>query len=501
MKGGDQEPRRGRGSLGQRLIFSFVTLALVGLGGSGWILYRKALASLEDQLASHLKMEARMIAAELSRSSITLASLRPGMESFREYQALQRRLRETQKALEARRIYVFDRYGRSLLDTEEGKRIGREIHLLSFHRPQVASMWQGELANTPRFTDEETGYHYMTGYAPILRRDSRLPDAGRIVAGVGVDMGAGYMDAILGFKRFVYLFAGVGTLLTFMVGIGVARHITRPVYRLVTAAREIGRGNLARAVPVQSRDEIGYLAQTMEEMRSKLLARDAQLRQMLAGVAHEIRNPLSGIEIYAGLIADDLPAGDPRREHIHKVTAQVNTMNQVISDFLHFARPPSPQPGEVVLSQLVDDARFLLSPEMEAAGVTFRTDIGPEARVYADPEQVKRAVVNLMKNAVQAMAGGGSLTVRAESAGPEVALEVEDTGPGMPEEVRRRLFEPFFTTREKGSGLGLSIVQQAAETNAGRIEVESTPGWGSVFRLVLPAPGAVAVTETEGVGA
>ena len=494
MNGGGREPRRGQGSLGRRLVFSFVTLALAGLGGGGWILYRQALDSLEDQLASHLKVEARMIAAELSRSSFTLARLSQGMESYSTYQTLQGRLRETQKVLGARRIYVFDPYGRSLLDTEEGKRIGREIHLLSFHKPQVASMWRGEPANTPRFTDEETGDHYMTGYAPIRRGD-------RIVAGVGVDMGAGYMDAILGFKRSVYLLAGLGTLLTFLVGLGVARHITRPVHRLVTAAREIGRGNLGRAVQVQARDEIGYLAQTMEEMRSKLLARDAQLRQMLAGVAHEIRNPLSGIEIYAGLIADELPAGDPRREHIHKVIAQVHTMNQVISEFLHFARPPSPQPGEVVLSQLVDDARFLLSPEMEAAGVAFRTEVGPEARVYADPEQVRRAVVNLMKNAVQAMADGGSLTVRAAAAGPEAALEVEDTGPGMAEEVRQRLFEPFFTTREKGSGLGLAIVQQTAETNGGRVEVESAPGRGSVFRLVLPAAGGAPVPATQEVGA
>ena len=493
MNGGEREPRGGQGSLGRRLVFSFVALALAGLGGSGWILYLQALDSLEDQLASHLKVESQMIAAELA-SSITLTSIRPGMESFSTYQTLQRRLRQTQKVLGARRIYVFDAYGRSLLDTKEGKRIGREIHLLSFHKPQVAAMWQGEPANTPRFTDEETGDHYMTGYAPIYR-------SGRIVAGVGVDMGAGYMDAILGFKRSVYLLAGLGTLLTFLVGLGVARHVTRPVHRLVTAAREIGRGHLDREVQVQARDEIGYLAQTMEEMRSKLLARDAQLRQMLAGVAHEIRNPLSGIEIYAGLIADELPSGDPRREHIRKVIAQVQAMNLVISEFLHFARPPSPQPGEVALSQLVDDARFLLSPEMEAAGVAFRTEVGPEARVHADPEQVRRAVVNLMKNAVQAMAAGGSLTVRAEPEGPEVALEVEDTGPGMAEEVRQRLFEPFFTTREKGSGLGLAIVQQTAETNGGRVEVESAPGRGSVFRLVLPAAGAAPVPETEEVAA
>ena len=102
-----------------------------------------------------------------------------------------------------------------------------------------------------------------------------------------------------------------------------------------------------------------------------------------------------------------------------------------------------------------------------------------------------------MKNGVQAMKDGGTLTVRARHVGDTgegVAIEVMDTGPGVPEEVRRRLFEPFFTTREKGSGLGLAIVQKTAETNAGRVEVESVPGLGTTFRVVLPAVQA-ALTE------
>ncbi|HJP30420.1 MAG TPA: ATP-binding protein [Candidatus Latescibacteria bacterium] len=488
-------PERRQGGLGRRLVFSFVTLALLGLGGSGWVLYRQALASLEEQLAAHLMAETELVATALERGYVT--RLQPGMDHTKLKKILRQQLLETRSALRARRIYVFDRNGRSLIDTEEGTRIGREVHLLSFHRRQVEAVWRGEPGHTERFTDDESGDHYMTGYAPIYN-DTR----GAIIAGVGVDMGAGYMDAIVGFKRSIYLLAGIGTLLTLFVGIGVARHITRPVKRLVTAAREIGRGNLEREIRVEATDEIGYLGETMEEMRSKLLARDAELRQMLAGVAHEIRNPLSGIEIYAGLIADELADGDPRKAHIQKVSAEVRTLNLVISEFLDFARPSSPQPVDVPLSRVVEDAVFVLSPEMEAAGVVFHGEVPPDVRVYADSEQVKRAVVNLMKNGVQAMGEqGGTLTVRARhqgGAGDRVAIEVEDTGPGVPEEMRRRLFEPFFTTREKGSGLGLAIVQKTAERNAGQVEVDSVPGQGTTFRLVLPAVEAVSV---EAVGA
>ena len=453
-------PVRRQGSLGRRLVFSFVTLALLGLGGSGWVLYRQALTSLEEQLAAHLVAEAKLVATELERGYVT--RLQAGMDHTHLHHLLQDKLREMQTALRARRIYVFDHNGRSLVDTEAGTRIGREVHLLSFHRRQVEAVWRGELAHTERFTDEETGDHYMTGYAPIYNGTD-------IVAAVGVDIGAGYMDAIVGFKRSVFLLAGLGTLLTLFVGVGVARHITRPVKRLVTAAREIGRGNLMREIRVEATDEIGYLGETMEEMRRKLL---------------------SGIEIYAGLIADELPDDDPRKAHINKVSAEVRTLNLVISEFLEFARPSSPQPEDVPLSLVVEDAAFLLSPEMDSAGVTFRGEVSPGVRVHADAEQVKRAVVNLMKNGVQAMADGGTLTVRARpvgDTGDQVAIEVEDTGPGVPEEVRRHLFEPFFTTRERGSGLGLAIVQKTAETNAGHVEVDSELGRGTIFRLVLPA--------------
>ena len=224
----------------------------------------------------------------------------------------------------------------------------------------------------------------------------------------------------------------------------------------------------------------------MEEMRRGLVARDAQLRQMLGGVAHEIRNPLGGIEIYAGLIADDLPDGDPRKAHIRKVIGEVKTLNRIISEFLDFARPTPPAPMRTPVSGLAEEAAFLLAPEMEAAGVLYVQDILEGLQVRVDPEQVKRALLNLMKNGVQAMRGGGALTVRARASGAQVALEVCDTGPGMSPEVRARAFEPFFTTREQGTGLGLAIVQKIAEENGGTVAVESEAGKGTTFRMTLP---------------
>ena len=470
---------RFQGRIGRKLVFSFVLLVMLVVGGSGWVLFRLTERSLERQMSERLIAVAQLLST--GPDGEVLLQLRPGYEDFRLHRNLTAQLRQAREMVGARRVYVFDRRGRSLLDTEEGIPIGREYHHLGIrHRLELAQVWDGQPANSVRFTED--GVDYMTGFAPIYAR-------GEVVAAVGVDIGAAFTHTIYLFKRSVFVFAGLGALLTVVVGFGLARTLTRPIQRLVSAARAIGRGNLEEEVDTSARDELGYLGETMDEMRRKLLARDAQLRQMLAGVAHEIRNPLGGIEIYAGLIADDLPAEDARKQHIQKVIGEVRNLNDVISEFLDFARPAAPTPERISVTRLVEDAVFLLAPEMEKVGIQYRQEVAPEAVGFVDPEQMKRALFNLMKNAVQAMRGGGELSVRGASANGEVVVEVADTGPGMSPEVQERLFEPFFSTREKGSGLGLAIVHQALEKNRGRVELQSEEGQGTTFRMILPAAG------------
>ena len=474
------ERRQPHGRIGHKLVLGFVLLVMVMVGGSGWVLFEVTERSLERQMSERLIAIAQLVST--SPSGEVLRHLRPGWERTGIYKRLRAQLKQAREMVEARRIYVFDQYGRSLLDTEEGVSIGREYHNWIRDRLELEQVWQGTPAHSVRFKDEASGIDYMTGYAPIYA-------GGKVVAAVGVDIGAAFMDTIYVFKRSVFVFAGISALLTIVVALGLARTITRPIQRLVRAAREIGRGNLEEAVDTSAQDELGYLADTMDEMRRKLLERDAQLRQMLGGVAHEIRNPLGGIEIYAGLIADDLPAEDTRKQHIQKVIGEVRTLNQVIAEFLDFARPAPPSPEPIAVDQLVEDAAFLLAPEMAEAGIRYQQNVPPDVRGFGDPEQIKRALFNLMKNAVQAMRQGGELQVRGARSNGEAVIEVQDTGPGMNRQVQARLFEPFFSTREKGSGLGMAIVQQALEKNRGRVELQSAEGQGTTIKMILPVEG------------
>ncbi len=474
-KGKSAPGERPRTRIGHKLILSFVLLVMVVVGLSGWVLFELTDRSLERQMSDHLVSVATLVSTNLSGS--VLRFMHPGREHSDLYRTLVGKLQRAEQGVGARHIFVFDRQYRSLLDTDGLMPIGREYPKLLFDSRELERVWKGYTAHSVLFYDGDIPY--MTGYAPIFHD-------GEVVAAVGVEIGAGFVDSIRIFGRSVLIFAGLGALLTVGVAWGLARTLTRPIQKLVEAAREIGQGNMNQEVATASDDEIGYLGETMEEMRRKLVARDAQLRLMLGGVAHEIRNPLGSIELYAGLVAGDLPAGDERKQHIEKVIGEVRRLNRVISEFLEFARPAPLQPQPTALASLVADAAFLLAPEMQKAGIQYEIHVAPDLEAYIDGGKIERVLINLMKNAVQAMRDGGHLSVRATADGGEVIVEVADDGSGMSEEVQKCLFEPFFTTKEKGSGLGMALVARAVEENRGRIEIDSRQGEGTVCRLRLP---------------
>jgi signal transduction histidine kinase len=233
----------------------------------------------------------------------------------------------------------------------------------------------------------------------------------------------------------------------------------------------------------------------MERMRTAILDRDERLRVMLAQVAHEIRNPLGGLELFASAAAT---AEDPRerRRLIERLRGEIAALNRIIDDFLTFARPLDPEYEPVDLRAAIDEAADLARAELSVGG-SLEVSL-PETPLFAraDRDQIKRAVLNLLRNAVQA---GSNVRTWARAEHGEVMIAVMDDGPGVSPSVRERIFEPFVTDKEKGAGLGLAIVKKVADAHGGRVELrqasDPTFGSGAEFRLYLtgsPAPSPIA---------
>ncbi len=273
--------------------------------------------------------------------------------------------------------------------------------------------------------------------------------------------------------------------MTIAIGFIFARTITRPIDKLVKFAEEIGRGNFNKEIIINSNDELGYLGNAMETMRKGIIERDNSLRMMLANVAHEIRNPLGGIEIFAGLLAEELQ-GDPK-EHTEKIIKEVKNLNDIVTQFLEYARPAKPVKEITSVDELIDDVIFLISPEFDMKGIKLRKELDPyNNKIYADPNQIKRVFINIIKNGIQVMDNGGEFIIKSEKDGNFIRVMISNNGPNIPEEDLEKIFEPFFTTREKGAGLGLSIVKKLVDDNDGYITVKSTLGDLTTFNIYLP---------------
>lgn len=221
------------------------------------------------------------------------------------------------------------------------------------------------------------------------------------------------------------------------------------------------------------------------------------LGEMAAGIAHEIRNPLAAIQLYAGMAADDLQVEDASSreaalDNVLKIASAVRGMSAIVNDVLSFSRGTEPERSAIDASQVLDRVVAANGPGIDQVQVhVVRKDLEqPPLAVYADPGLLQQALLNLVRNAVDAMAQEDSprvLTLGVSRDEVGVVISVTDTGPGVSEDCLERIFNPFFTTRSTGTGLGLAIVHRIADAHGGSIAVHREPSrGGAVFALSLP---------------
>jgi two-component system, NtrC family, sensor kinase len=238
------------------------------------------------------------------------------------------------------------------------------------------------------------------------------------------------------------------------------------------------------------------------EMRLRLMESDrlAAVGELVAGVAHEVNNPLSSISAFAQLLLRDGSLGQSQRESIEVIRAETMRASQVVKDLLAFARRSEPQRAPLDLNVVVERSLRMRQYQFSEASVRVEADLADDLpSVMGDARQLQQVCLNLLTNAVQAMSpgGGGVLRVRSYAENGDVRLEVTDTGPGISSDTRARIFEPFFTTKKEGegTGLGLSVSYGIVTAHGGTVEVVQTGSSGTTFRVALPAASAQATAQ------
>lgn len=460
-----------------KLLGAYLGPAVATFLGFGLLAHEVARHALEEELGRRLSALAGAAAAQVADENVSL--LQPGDEETRTYRNLQRRLRRLATESGAARIFVFAPDRTSRCDTRAGIPIGARYYALDAWQSELRRVFKGQRATSVLFAGRD-GALYKSGFAPLRA------EAGHIGFAVGVDGAAVLYTQLASFRRTLVGVGMAGALLIVLLSVVVARRLVRPIHLLAHAAERIGRGELDQPVRQTSRDEIGLVAETMDEMRQQLRRRDERMQMMLAGIAHEVRNPLGGLELFAGLLRDELAEGAPELAHVARIERELGHLKTIVNDFLEYARRPAPTLVDCELSTLLAEVQELVRAEAAQRRVQLEVEAAP-VRARADAAQLRRALLNLLRNAVQACPddGTGRVRLRCHRAKDGVALAVSDNGGGIDPAHAEHIWTPFFTTKQSGTGLGLAFVRDIVRDHGTRVEVAGGSGRGTTFSFTL----------------
>lgn len=527
-----------RGSLLAKLLAAILLPTLLTFAGFAVLGHIAASRALEAELGRRLASLASVTAAQISEESVAI--LAEGDESSRTYRNLRRKLTDVRESAGLARVYLFAFDGTSRVDSDDLP-IGSRDYSLQTSQAELRQVFTDSSAVSHPVSSVlfrgKNGALYKSGFAPI--RPSSAASAVRFA--LGVDGSAALYEDLLSLRKTLLAVGVLGAVMLVLLAVALGLRITRPLRRLREDARRIGSGVLDQAVwqpgptPTTGNrigDEVAELAGALEAMRKALSVRDERLRMMLAGIAHEVRNPLGGMELFAGLLAEELsqeasdgapptnaastaaPSPDLQaaRGYVGRVQKELHHLQAVVNDFLEYARRPRPQLSTVHLGELLQEVRdnaAAIAPPQVAVALSTSDGDRADLAVFGDTNQLRRALLNLAQNAVQACSGPGDdaqptqrhveICASRDAASSDIVVLVRDDGPGISAENRDKIWAPFFTTKAQGTGLGLAFVREIVEDHGGQIALDDpsnpTDGWRTCFRIRLPSGQTLASTQ------
>jgi two-component system nitrogen regulation sensor histidine kinase NtrY len=397
--------------------------------------------------------------------------------------------------------------GGTLLDqdfVDRGRALtGADLAVLPSSGRTTASTFAG---GPPASDSGETvvaGIPYRVGSIPLVGTSGQ--SVARLAVGVSE---ADFERTLESLLRLLGAAALIGLLVAIGVALLFADRISRPVRALALASQRVAQGDLRVRLPAGPNDEVGDLMAAFNQMtldlagtRERLVRgeRHAAWSQVARRLAHEIKNPLTPIQLAIEEVERARVRGVADFEEVlaraaRTIKTEVRELRELVREFSDFARGPAPRPEPVDLHELLDRGVDLYVP----SSIEVQRDYAPAAsHLTADPDLLARSLGNLIKNACEAMEGQGRLVLETRRVEDEVIVTVRDSGPGIPAEDRDRVFTPYFTTKAEGTGLGLAIVQRVIEAHGGSLDL-ARPDQGAAFVVRLPADATVEPDATRG---
>ncbi len=449
------------------LLFGIITLLLVSLMAR--MSYYKIREIYLEQLSDQVNLMTRVIAENMDAKYVRFLDTREmngAAENFyRRYFLGQR------QQLHLENAFIFNNSFQIVISDTLSSDANAEP-LLQINRKEIHDLKIKESAASLPFKAAD-GLWYMWGF---YRLDENY--------WVGIREGA---DRLVVIEEISLAFWSIGILGIGLTGIGgwwLALAITKPIDSLVVFSDRLGKGEWKTPIPQHITGDLFILAQAMDKMRLGLANQQKEKEAMLAQVAHEIRNPLGGMELLTGLIKEDLAREGKSVDYVQRILDEIGRLKLLITAYLDYGKPSKTAPEWVDLGDFLTEIHDQFRTVFDQKNICFDHDL-PAGRIFFDRNHLKQIFLNLVSNSVHFMPEGGTITVRVTRSAGAANIEIADSGPGIPDGNLNAVFEPFFTTNQNGFGLGLAVCKKLCEENDAHLSVGNNLTKGCTFRISL----------------
>jgi len=452
-------------SLKLRIILTFVLITVI-------IVFLLARASYHfvrnlylAQLTEQVEIVTELVARQIGLKYIQVLNLGLPIEMTKQhFQSLFQRNISTKTPTE---IFIFDTGFKIIVHSDMKKITGIQEAQLLLYRKEISDLNINEATSSLPFKGAD-GAWYLWGF---FRLDHGFWLAYR--------ESAKRLEKVDAFSMLFWYVGFAGLLISVLVGIILARTITKPIDRLVKFSTEIGKGNFDVPLPVKVHGELGILSKSMDKMRHDLIKQQKEREEMLAQIAHEIRNPLGGIELLANLSKEDIIKGIQNTDYLNKILKEITTLKLLITSYLTYSRPQAAKAQWVELTPIIDDVKKVITRSLDKKNGKF-SFVNQIGHIWFDPNHLKQILINLISNSVDFIALDGEVMVLARVHDHKWIIEISDDGPGIPEQDLDLVFKPFYTTRGEGTGLGLAISKKLCDENNAQLVVKNRKDRGCI---------------------
>ena len=432
-------------------------------------------SALEDELDKRLLSIAEITANNVNKDLLRTLAREPALSNVR-------------KSLEDNlMLFVSEQIDGLAIHRSDGKQLAmvemsKSDNDLIFELIKTLIGTENKKGNVSELYKLSSGRYFKAAANPIFMSDDSMVF---LVVWGGTDF-MSEIDQITGIVFWIIL-------ITVGIAMGLAvifsQSLLSPVKKLSEYTKLIKKNIYTDTITLNRKDEFGDLSQSLSEMHTEIKQNEQTMKQLLSGIAHEIKNPLGGMEIYSGLLQEELAksngnsTSDESLNYLGKITQEIQHLKQVVLEYLDYAKPLKSDLKPIHIESLIEDIYRILLPEMRQKKISYT--LSGRGEVLADESKLRRVFLNLLKNSLEAVDEKGTIKVEIKNENSTTIIDVTDNGIGIPEDNMSQIFQPYFTTREKGYGLGLTIAKNIIDELNGTIIVKSQEGKTTTFTIEL----------------